>query len=293
MMNIVFILAGALLFFFFSRSLFGMMFSMDDYRNHQKRMRQLQFTDEGKAKIEGTEKAIETVTSPVIQYLLPFLKKTDTEKLKIDLKISGWDTYYTLEQFVAMRLILKGIAVVSGILLYQIAPFFGVVGFLLFFFGFSFLMKNAAEENRKKIFNSFPGFIRIIQGYLSAGIPLATAIEESFPYMSPEWKVIMKKFLVNANLLSLSDAIERLNEEIDIFEIQEFFSLVKLNLEQGIDINESFSSQREKVLDMQYEVILNKIGQRQIMATVVQAPSLLALFVAFGLPTFHSMMNLT
>lgn len=293
MMNIVFILAGALLFFFFSRSLFGMMFSMDDYRNHQKRMRQLQFTDEGKAKIESTEKAIETVTSPVIQYLLPFLKKTDTEKLKRDLKISGWDTYYTLEQFVAMRLILKGIAVVSGILLYQIAPFFGVVGFLVFFFGFSFLMKNAAEENRKKIFNSFPGFIRIIQGYLSAGIPLATAIEESFPYMSPEWKVIMKKFLVNANLLSLSDAIARLNEEIDIFEIQEFFSLVKLNLEQGIDINESFSSQREKVLDMQYEVILNKIGQRQIMATLVQAPSLLALFVAFGLPTFHSMMNLT
>lgn len=291
-MNAVFVLIGAVLFFFFSRSFFGLLFSMDNYKNHQKRMRQLQFTEDGKRGNEDTKEAIEKITSPIIRYVLPKFKMRDKETLERDLRMAGWDAYFNAEQYQAMNLILKAVGLVLGALFFQVAPLFGVVWFVIPFFGFGFFFNNSLKERQKKIFQAFPDFIRVIQGYLSAGVPLAKAVEESFPYMTPEWKKIMKSFLVNTELMSLQDAIEGINDDVDIFEIQEFFSLVKLNLEQGIDVKESFSSQREKVMDLQYEVMLNKIGQRQLMATVVQGPLLLTIIVAFGLPTLHAMMNM-
>lgn len=288
----VFVLVGAVLFFFFSRSFFGLLFSMDNYKNHQKRMRQLQFTEDGKRGNEDTKEAIDKITSPIVRYVLPKFKMRDKETLERDLRMAGWDAYFNAEQYQAMNLILKAVGIVLGALFFQVAPLFGVVWFVIPFFGFGFFFNNSLKERQKKIFQAFPDFIRVIQGYLSAGVPLAKAVEESFPYMTPEWKKIMKSFLVNTELMSLQDAIEGINDDVDIFEIQEFFSLVKLNLEQGIDVKESFSSQREKVMDLQYEVMLNKIGQRQLMATVVQGPLLLTIIVAFGLPTLHAMMNM-
>lgn len=292
MLNVLFVLVGAVLFFFFSRSFFGLLFSMDNYKNQQKRMRQLQFSEDGKRGNDDTKEAIDKITSPIIRHILPKFKMRDKETLERDLRMAGWDNYFNAEQYQAMNLILKALALVLGTLFFQVSPMFGVVWFVIPFFGFGFFFNNSLKERQKKIFQAFPDFIRVIQGYLSAGVPLAKAIEEAFPYMTPEWKKIMKAFLVNTNLMSLQDALEHINEDIDIFEIQEFFSLVKLNLEQGIDVKESFSSQREKVMDLQYEVMLNKIGQRQLMATVIQGPLLLTIIVAFGLPTLHAMTNL-
>jgi hypothetical protein len=80
---------------------------------------------------------------------------------------------------------------------------------------------------------------------------------------------------------------------VDIFEIQEFFSLVRLNIEQGINVKESFDGQREKVVDMQFEAMMGKIGQRQMMATVLQGPLLITMIVSFGLPVLYSMVNFT
>lgn len=292
MLNVLFVLVGAVLFFFFSRSFFGILFSMDKHKNNQKRMRQLQFTEDGKKVNEDTKQTIEKITNPVIQYILPRFKMRDKELLNRELKIAGWNDYFNAEQYVATSLILKAVAVVLGALMYQVAPFMGVIWFVIPFFGFTFFFNNSLKERQKKIFQEFPDFIRVIQGYLSAGVPLAKAVEEAFPYMSEDWKRIMKAFLINTNLMSLQDAIEKINDDVNIFEIQEFFSLVKLNLEQGIDVKESFSSQREKVMDMQFEVMLNKIGQRQLMATIIQGPLLLTIIVAFGLPTLDAMMNM-
>lgn len=290
-MEILLVLFGTAVFFFFSRSLFGLLFSMDSHKNHQKRMRQLQFSDDKKTN-EDTKEAINKITAPVIRYLFPWLKVRDVEVLNRDLRIAGWDDYFNAEQYRAMNILLKVLGVILGVLFYNVSPFMGVIWFVLPFFGLGFFFKNSLKERQNKIFQAFPDFIRVIQGYLSAGVPLAKAVEEAFPYMSPEWKKIMKSFLINTNLMSLNEAIERINDDVDIFEIQEFFSLIKLNLEQGIDVKESFSSQREKVMDLQYEVMLKKIGQRQLMATLVQGPLLLTLIVAFGLPTLDAMMNL-
>lgn len=292
-LNIVLVAGGAIMVFFLARSIFGAMFSMDSHRQHQKRMRQLQFTEEGRKTNEGTAELINGVTSPVIKYLLPKLKMRDKEKLKKDLKMAGWDENFTPEQFQAMNIILKVVGVILGALLVNVSWQMALVWFVLPFFGFTFFFNNSLKERKKKIFAEFPNFIRIIQGYLTAGIPLAKAVEESLPYMSPEWKTIMKSFVINTNLLSVQDAIQKLNDEVDIFEIQEFFSLVRLNIEQGINVKDSFDGQREKVVDMQFETMMNKIGQRQLMATILQGPLLLTMIVAFGLPVFYSMVNFT
>lgn len=291
--NILLMVGGAITVFFFARSFFGMMFSMDSHRQHQKRMRQLKFTEDGRKSSDGTAEMIDTVTTPIIKYLLPKLRMRDKDKLKKDLKMAGWDSNFTPDQYIAMDIILKIVGVVLGGLLFNVSWQMALVWFALPFFGFGFFFNNSIKEKKKKIFNEFPNFIRIIQGYLTAGIPLSKAVEEALPYMSPEWKAMMRDFVINTNLLSVQDAIGKLNDEVDIFEIQEFFSLVRLNIEQGINVKESFDGQREKVVDMQFEAMMGKIGQRQMMATVLQGPLLITMIVSFGLPVLYSMVNFT
>lgn len=291
--NILLMVGGAITVFFFARSFFGMMFSMDSHRQHQKRMRQLKFTEDGRKSSDGTAEMIDTVTTPIIKYLLPKLRMRDKDKLKKDLKMAGWDSNFTPDQYIAMDIILKVVGVVLAGLLFNVSWQMALVWFVLPFFGFGFFFNNSIKEKKKKIFNEFPNFIRIIQGYLTAGIPLSKAVEEALPYMSLEWKAMMRDFVINTNLLSVQDAIGKLNDEVDIFEIQEFFSLVRLNIEQGINVKESFDGQREKVVDMQFEAMMGKIGQRQMMATVLQGPLLITMIVSFGLPVLYSMVNFT
>lgn len=293
LINILILVGGVVTVFFFARSFFGMLFSMDSQRQHQKRMRQLQFTEEGRKNSDGTAEMIDSMTAPIIKHLLPRMRMRDKEQLKKDLKIAGWDENFTPDQYIAMNLILKGVGIVMGLIFAGLVWQMAIVWFVLGFFGFGFFFNNSIKERKKKIFNEFPNFIRIIQGYLTAGIPLAKAVEEALPYMSPEWKVIMKEFVINTNLLSVQDAIQKLNDEVDIFEIQEFFSLVRLNIEQGINVKESFDGQREKVVDMQFEAMMSVIGKRQVMATILQGPLLLTMIVSFGLPVLYSMVNFT
>jgi Flp pilus assembly protein TadB len=293
LLNILLMVGGAGTVFFFARSFFGMMFSMDNHRQHQKRMRQLKFTEEGRKPDDSTAEMIDTVTRPIIKFILPKLQMRDKEKLRKDLKIAGWEKTFTPDQYIAMDIILKIVGVVLGALFFNLSWQLALVWFTIAFFGFGFFFNNSIKEKKKKIFNEFPNFIRIIQGYLTAGIPLSKAVEEALPYMSPEWKVMMKDFVINTNLLSVQDAIGRLNDEVDIFEIQEFFSLVRLNIEQGINVKESFDGQREKVVDMQFESMMAKIGQRQMMATLLQGPLLLTMILSFGLPVIYSMVNFT
>lgn len=293
-LNILLIVGGAIAVFYFGRSFFGMMFSMDSQRQYQKRMRQLQFTEDGNKAEEGSAEMINTVTSPIIKYILPKIKMKDKEQLQKDLKIAGWDSIYTPEQFVAMNILMKLLAVPVGFLVnFLLSPMFGIAVGVMLFFGLPFFFNNSLKEQKKKIFREFPNFIRIVQGYLTAGIPIAKSIEQALPYMSPEWKKLMKNFVINTNLSSVQEAIDKLNDEVDIFEVQEFFSLIKLNLEQGIDIKQSFESQRDKVVDMQLEVMMEVIGRRQVMATILQGPLLLTMIISFGLPVFYSMVTFT
>lgn len=292
MIQIILLLGGAFVAFIFARSLFTLLFSMQNHGTHKERLKQLQRVDSTDATEEDTQtKLISAITKPLITYLLPKLKAKDTRQLEMDLKIAGWSNSFNASQFRAMNILLKVIGVVALIAIYPISGLFALIFFALFFFLFGFMLRNSVKNKKDALFGQFPDFIRIIQGYLMANIPLTKAVEETIPYVGDDWKPLLKDFVLNCNIYSVPEAIDKLCEDVDIFEIKEFFSLIKLNMEQGVNIKESFESQSKKVGEMQMSVMLNKIEQRKIMAVIIQAPLLLCMFAAAGLPTFYSMMT--
>lgn len=294
MTTLLLLIGAGIIALIFAKSFFTFMFSMQNHGTHKERLKQLQQAENGTEKDSDTSaQLVSAITKPIITYLLPNLKVKDTEQLELDLKIAGWDKTFDATQYRAMNLLLKITGVIAFIALFPVSKFFALVFGLLFFFLFGFLFKNSIKNKKAALFNQFPDFIRIIQGYLMANIPLTKAVEETIPYVGPDWQPILKDFVLNCNIYSVPEAIDTLCDNVNIFEIREFFALVKLNMEQGINVKESFESQATKVGELQMEVMLSKINQRQMMAVVVQAPLLLCMFAAAGLPTFHSMMNFT
>jgi hypothetical protein len=98
--------------------------------------------------------------------------------------------------------------------------------------------------------------------------------------------------VVECEIKSLSDALDTL-KEIDIFEVREFVAITKLVLEQGGDAKKSFKKQAEMLREIQKLMIAIKIGKRNTMVTLIQAPILLGCFITFGLPVFSSITSFT
>lgn len=278
--------------FLLARNLFTILFAMDNYNIHKKRLKQLQFNNKkAVSEEEQTKDLIGKVTTPVIRYLFPKIKLRNTEQLKKDLEISKWDKYYTPIQFRAMQITLSCAGIVACVVFYLLSGslVFGLVWLAVLAGLFPFLFNNAVTERKTKLLSEFPDFIRITQGYLTANVPFAKAVESSIQYIGEEWKPLLQDFVVTCDVKSVSDAIDELQDKVDIFEVRELLSLIRLNLDQGIDVKESFDRQAEKVREMQLEIMSGKIAKRQMMCVALQAPLLLVLLGSFGLPTFASM----
>lgn len=274
----------------FGRNIFMLIFSMDNYSIHKKRLKQLQFNNKKlSSDEEQTKEIIDKVTTPIITYILPKIKLRDMDEIQRDLKMAKWDKYFSPKQYLAMNILLKIIGIVVLILLLHISIPFALIWFLALFFLMGFLFKNSVKERKSKLLSQFPDFIRITQGYLTADVPFVKAVEQSINYVGEEWKPVLQDFIINCDIKSIEEAIDTLQKDIDIFEVRELLSLIKLNLDQGIDVKESFDRQAEKVRDLQLEVLMNKIAKRQMMAIILQGPLLLVLIGSFGLPTFYSM----
>lgn len=63
-------------------------------------------------------------------------------------------------------------------------------------------------------------------------------------------------------------------------------SLIKLSLEQGTEISDSFKIQITLIEEVQALVYEKKIIKRQMIGQAIQAPLFLALMVSFALPIF-------
>lgn len=280
-------------FYMFLKNLFSIIFSIDNSSLHKKRLKQLQFNSKRTSSEMSSKEFIEKFTSPVVNHVLPRFKNLgDMSKLEKGLEMSQWNKVFNPTTFVAMDITLKILGVV---LFLVIAPFswqFGAVWFFLLFFLFRMLYNNSRNERRFRLLSQFPEFIRITQGFLTSNMPLPQAIESALPYVGDEWRPLLQEFVINTGIYSQNECIDILSNKVDIFEVRELWSLIKLNAEQGIDIKESFNNQAEKVMEMQLEVMLNKIGKRQTMSIAIQGPLLLTMIISFGLPTFASMANL-
>ena len=281
-------------FSMFIRNIFSLMFSVDNQSLHKKRLKQLQFNNKRTSSDDMSSKEfIDKFTNPVATHILPRFKSLgDMSAIERGLEMSQWNKLFNPTTFVAMDLTLKILGVIMFVI---IAPFswqFGAVWFCLLFFLFKFLYNNSKNERRFRLLSEFPEFIRITQGFLTSNMPLPQAIESALPYVGDEWRPLLQEFVINSEIYSQNECIDILSNKVDIFEVRELWSLIKLNSEQGIDIKESFSNQANKVREMQLEVMMNKIGKRQTMSIIIQAPLLLTMIISFGLPTFASMITL-
>lgn len=284
---IVFAILAVIFGFFFLRNLMMLLFSMENYNIHKKRLRQLDFNN--KKEEADVNDLIDKVTKPVIEIVFSRFKPKKLEYVERKLRMAKWDKHFTAIQYRALNLLLKVVGLIAFLLLYKANVLFaGIWGFGLFF-GMDVLFHNSATNRRERLFNDFPEFIRIVEGYLSANMPFPKAVEESIKYVGDEWKPVLKNFVIECEIKSIDEALDYLKEEIDLFEMREFISIVKLNLEQGGDAIDSFSAQADKIRELQMDLIAIKIGKRQTMGVIIQAPLLLCNLAVLGLPTIGSM----
>ena len=262
-------------------------------------MKQLDFANErvrnGKSKTEEEEirKLINDITTPLIKHVMPNIEyRKDLDSLEKNLKFAGFDKYFTASQYIALIIAGRFAGLFAFIVFF---PFAKPIAFLwLFALGVfpAFLFKNSVNNKKEVLLMGFPEFINISKSYLASGMTFEKAVEESIMYVNKEWQELLKRYLINSETLSRRECLTILAEESNIFEIKEFMSLVQLNMEQGIDVKDSFERQYGKIKDLQNLAIMKKIEGRKVWTVLVQGPVLLTILVAFGLPTFESMMGI-
>lgn len=277
--------------YMFLNNIFSFVFSLDAYKLHKKRLKELDF-DSTKKSEEEMKELIDKATKPFITYIIPKIKIKNLRQIEKDLKMAKWDKNMTPIQYVALNIMSKTLGIVVFLLLYNTSLPIALIWGLILFMSVSFLMNNSAKNRREKLMIEFPDFIRITQGYLSANIPFAKAIEESIKFTGSEWQPILRDFVITNNLSGMDAALAQLREEIDVFEVKEFISVIRLTLEQGVGAREGFESQAEKIQGMLQDILLLKINKRKIMGILIQGPLLICNIVIFGLPVADAFMNL-
>lgn len=291
--NIVFIVGMMLLIFSIVKTTVDLVSGLFDNTMTKSRLKQFNkgVKKDDKSNFETVESLTEIIRVkwfPKLQKIMPSLKLDNLEQLEKQIKFIGWDDTFTAESYIATNIALK----IVGVILFLICASMG--GSLIFagllFMGVAFLLldimfKGEVKGKNELLFADFPELIRIISGYLTAGMDLVRSIEESIKYVSDEWKPILNQFMLDCNTKGVTAALDVMRESVDMFEVREFVSLVKLTLEQGGEAKESFAAQADRVADMQKNQFLIKIGKRKTMASMVQGPMLLCNMVVIALPT--------
>lgn len=285
----------------FFQNLVYYLFGIYDIEVHNNRLKQLDVSKDRKIgqakKDENTEKIrelIDQITIPIIKHIMPNVSyKKDFTELERNIKFAEIDKYITPIQFTALILLGKVIGFTALVLMFPYNKMLAAMWFVGPAVLPSVLFKNTIVNKREKILLGFPEFINISKSYLVSGMGFEMAVEESINYVNPEWQKLLKSYLINSETYSREECLTKLADECNSFEVKEFISMVKLNAEQGIKIKESFDKQYEKIKDLQLLAINKKIEGRRVWAILVQAPVLLTILVAFGLPMAESMLNFT
>lgn len=228
---------------------------------------------------------------PKISKVLPSLRIENLEQLEKDIQFIGWDDTFTAESYIAVCLALRVGGVALGGIIMTMGSYMIVVGIIvigLCCFLLDFMFKGEVKNKNELLFRDFPELVRIISGYLVAGMDLVRAMESSVKYVSDEWKPIINQFVLDCNTKGTTAALDVMATAVNMFEVREFVSLVKLTMEQGGDAKESFAAQADKVASMQKDLFLLKIGKRKTMATMIQAPMLLCNMAVIAIPTMIS-----
>lgn len=276
-----------------ARNVMMLALSLENYNVHKKRLNQLKSKKSPLQEEVELSGLINQITKPIIEMVFSRFRPKKLDVLEQQLKLAKWDKTMSAVQYRALDLVFKFLAVFFAILFSTKSIIFGlIIGFILFFL-LPFGLKNGYTERKKKLIHDFPDFIRITEGYLSSGMPFSEAVTRSMQYVGEEWNPILKQFAIDIELHGSDQALENMKHSVDIFEVREFVALVRLTLEQGGDMAESFRSQADRMREVQRVILMQKIAGRQAMGVFIQMPIMLMDFVIFGLPVFYNIIDLT
>jgi len=291
--SMVFIIGMLLLLFSMVKTTIDLISGVFDNTTTKSRLKQFNkgVKKDDKSNFETVESLTESIRVklfPKLQKLMPSLRIDNLEQLEKDIKFIGWDDTFTAESYVATNIALK----IIGVVLFLVCSlmggsliFAGLILMAVCFFMLDKMFKGEVKSKNELLFADFPELVRIISGYLTAGMDLVRSIEESIKYVSDEWKPILNQFILDCNTRGVTIALDTMRDSVDMFEVREFVSLVKLTLEQGGEAKESFAAQADRVAEMQKNQFLIKIGKRKTMASMVQGPMLLCNMIVIALPT--------
>ena len=200
------------------------------------------------------------------------------------LKAAKWDKFFSPLQWIAFSLFLALIGLVLAILFGTQSIIFGGMFFVFFCIGPNFLLNNSYKTKTENILIYFPETVRIISGYLSAGLLLPKAFEETAKDASPEWKPLLEEFVAKCNTTDMLTALDWFKEEVNIVEAKEFFATIRLSLELGSSAKNGFAEQADRIQQLLRDSMQKRIEKRKVWATIVQGPILLCVMAAFALP---------
>lgn len=274
----------------FARNILVLVFSLENYKIHKKRLKQLNFQRKDDADIS---EIIGKVTNPFEQF---FSQRYSVDRLEVTwrkIKLAKWDKVFKSPlSFIVFLWLLRVVGLFFAVILWSASPFFASMWGGALILLPAYLFYNSTSNRVQRLISEFPEFIRIMEGYLTAGLTFSTSVQESIRYVGDEWKPILQKLAVDIELMGVDDALEAFKFEVDLFEVREFVSLLKLTLEQGGDPREGFESQAERIKELSQLNIEMKIQKRTTMGIMIQAPMLICLIMVIGLPTIDAMMNM-
>lgn len=287
----IILLIGALIsLVLVSRNILNIIFGLRNYNIHKKRLKQLEFKKNKELDIKD---AIETTTKPFIGWVSPKLGSGLIKNIETNLKLIKWDKYFTPEQFIVLYGIIKIVGIFAFLILKNIHIFIALVWAIPLLILFDVLFFNAVNNKKEQLINDFPKLIRSVSSLLNSGLTVEEAFTDALKAESSIWDEYVKNFLLDIQNDGINSALETFKETVPLNQAKNFISLIQLSLETTSNIQDSFEGQIEKIYEMQDLVFEKKLTKREGWTYAVQLPLLLAMMVAFGLPTIYSAINLS
>ena len=278
------------------RILLSIINSSNESRKQKTRNSQLDMQSKKKVKEENDDEqirqVIHKVTEPIVDNVIGGRKIKNPKLLERKLHLAGWDKFFTPIQWKAFEMFLRVVAIVMFALFFKASWIFALVWLVVFGIGPGFLLNNSYNNMTEVLLLSFPETINIVYGYLSAGMTMQKAFEETAKNASPEWKNLLEQFVAKCNTTDMFDALDWLKEEVGIAEAREFFATVRLSLELGSSAKNGFAEQADRINKLLRDAMQKKIEARKVWATIVQGPVLLLVMGSFALPLMGTMLDI-
>lgn len=290
-MEILFIILICGLVFLIFENFKGLILNEETMSGKNKRLNKLKFDGGELEEEEKIKKFIDVTTNPFL-FLVPRNYK-QTAKLKNKLEITGMDKYLSPSQYLVANVLLKVIGVVFFFLLAKRSLMERVIILAAFSLVPGFLLNNEYSERKKALLAEFPNVIKSLGCFLNADIAFTDCIRHTMSYSKDNWKPYLNKFISDCEIYNQREAIINICNTLDIFEIRDFFNMVLLSLEKGINLKESFELQADKMNGIYRQSVLQVINSRELLSTIIQAPMLLCIIAAFGAPMVGNFMDFT